>query len=222
MSASGKTPNFDFPLYEVQDNFAPLTSFNQLSNKADQQLALVKSSADTAEALSSANEQDIQALETWKAGLDAVLNSFFNPTIKQINTTVPGCNGKVQASIVRAGSLLYLYSHNRFNPEEMVKIPVPNLDAAYAIASSPALAFENMKENVLYSLGVQWCYMQPKPHDPDYSEPLIRERSLALIRQNSITYLCLRLSNRDLIISEYVITGCNFMIPINIISQLPL
>lgn len=81
MSASGKTPNFDFPLYEVQDNFAPLTSFNLLSTKADQQLALVKSSADTAEALSSANEQDIQALETWKAGLMSSLAEFLSPNI---------------------------------------------------------------------------------------------------------------------------------------------
>lgn len=114
MSASGKTPNFDFPLYEVQDNFAPLTSFNLLSNKADQQLALVKSSADTAEALSSANEQDIQALETWKAGLMAQLQYALSPVELPLTSsdTLTGWKGQLTDAGVSKTMLGKIQAHN--------------------------------------------------------------------------------------------------------------
>lgn len=115
MSASGKTPNFDFPLYEVQDNFAPLTSFNLLSNKADQQLALVKSSADTAEALSSANEQDIQALETWKGGINQIvtaLDSDFVTPVKLVWNDVTGVNSSTSRATMLGTTLFFQYRGN--------------------------------------------------------------------------------------------------------------
>lgn len=115
MSASSKTPNFDFPLYEPQDTFAPLTSFNLLSSKADQQLALVKSSADTAEALSSANEQDIQVLETWKAGatlLLSKLNSNIISPVKLIWNEVTGVNSATPRATMVGTTLLFQFRGN--------------------------------------------------------------------------------------------------------------
>lgn len=218
MSASGKTPNFDFPLYEVQDNFAPLTSFNQLSNKADQQLALVKSSADTAEALSSANEQDIQALETWKAGLMARLNSILAPRKLTANPTIQGTSQEVVSSLCVIGDLLYCYSHNRYEIKNMIRIPIEGADDAFPLFSTPEKVWQDMKDNVMYPLGVQYTLLYKVEGDVFNA----RERSLALIRQNSITYFCIRLSDKDYNDYDAVITAVNFCIPRTVITGYPL
>lgn len=218
MSASSKTPNFDFPLYEPQDTFAPLTSFNLLSNKADQQLALVKSSADTAEALASANEQDIQTLETWKAGLMAQLNSVLTPRKLIINPTIQGTSAVINAFLCVTGDLLSCYSHNNYATKNMMRIPIENVDDAFPLFSSPEKVWSDMKDNVMYPLGVQFTLLQ-KIEDDVFAP---RERSMALIRQNSITYFCIRLSQKDLNDYDNVITCCNFCIPRTVINEYPL
>lgn len=218
MSASGKTPNFDFPLYEVQDNFAPLTSFNQLSNKADQQLALVKSSADTAEALSSANEQDIQALETWKAGLMAQLSNILAPRKLIINTTIQGTSQEVNSTLCIIGDLLYCYSHNNYKIKNMMRIPIEDADDAFPLSSTPEKVWQDMGDNVMYPLGVQSTLLYKVEGDVFVS----RERSVALIRQNSITYFCIRMSNKDYNDYDEVITAVNFCIPRKVITGYPL
>lgn len=149
MSASGKTPNFDFPLYEVQDNFAPLTSFNLLSTKADQQLALVKSSADTAEALSSANEQDIQALETWKAGVNVSLTQFLSPT--QLILTRIG-NMDYHAKGFINGVNLFFTINAQIPVAELASFPFIANNKLYVIAKSSTTIFKNSitSRNAIY------------------------------------------------------------------------
>lgn len=208
MSASGKTPNFDFPLYEVQDNFAPLTSFNLLSNKADQQLALVKSSADTAEALSSANEQDIQALETWKAGLMNQLSSVLNTRFLTINNTQQGTVQSLNAKLGIIGNLLYLYSNNKYTISDMIRIPIQNFADAYVIFSTPELPF-SMNYNQLYEIGVHLTSMVKKDN-VSYEH---REMPYGLIRQQSITYVCVRMSDEDITLYNSVLTLCNSCMP---------
>lgn len=220
MSASGKTPNFDFPLYEVQDNFAPLTSFNLLSNKVDQQLALVKSSADSAEALSSANEQDIQALETWKAGLMTQLNDFFNPHFLTINTSIPGSTANVAAACVLMGSLIYIYSHNTFHIQDMMKIPITTGNI-YPIFSTPNLIIPNMKENTPYNIGPVYCLLNPIEGQTKYTDWYSRERPIVFYRQNSITYGCVKLIEEDETKTNYVIPVINITIPVAAIWQSP-
>lgn len=219
MSASGKTPNFDFPLYEVQDNFAPLTSFNLLSNKADQQLALVKSSADTAEALSSANEQDIQALETWKAGLMSQLSNIFAPRNYNINSNIQGANGPIQAKLVLTGDLLYIYSNNLYTTANMIHIPIEAKNDAYPIFSTPEIPIPDMKENLAYELGSCLNILITPEPNANYN---VNDRSIVLIRQNSITYACIRLNEYDVSNFDRIITSVNVCVPLSSVNTFPL
>lgn len=203
MSASGKTPNFDFPLYEVQDNFAPLTSFNQLSTKADQQLALVKSSADTAEALSSANEQDIQALEIWKSGLMKSLNTLFTPKRFTWNA-VNGVSNYSARGMIFGSNFFFEYS-GHINLGQVPNFPHagPNTKI-YVIATSPVKAYKDILPSIQATvLGGSSCKVE--------STEQIYHPNLFLWQDENITYVGVALGDNSELLNKTVdILSSNF------------
>lgn len=138
MPASLKTQNFDFPLYQPQDLFAPLTDFNLLSNGVDRNLMLVKTAADSAEAMSSANELDIQEIETKVAGIQLsilpllnLVNLTFNPGLGMSETFYRG---------IKQGDLfLFEMRVDCRNPSLAQKTPLSETVSIITLATSPNL-----------------------------------------------------------------------------------
>lgn len=136
MPASLKTQNFDFPLYQPQDLFAPLTDFNLLSNGVDRNLMLVKTAADSAEAMSSANELDIQEIETWKAGLMQQLQYLLEPQFVNFNPLQPGVLYAYDKNY-RFGNIWFVNFKFTYNLADMTKVKVSEVNNFYKVLSTP-------------------------------------------------------------------------------------
>lgn len=136
MPASLKTQNFDFPLYQPQDSFAPLTDFNLLSSGVDRNLMIVKTAADSAEAMSSANEMDIQELETWKTGISQEITKIISPV--RWNFAAANNINITQEIIFDFGNYMAGKIEASFNPATATKEIVEN-NSIIVLGTSPII-----------------------------------------------------------------------------------
>lgn len=207
MPASLKTQNFDFPLYQPQDSFAPLTDFNLLSSGVDRNLMIVKTAADSAEAMSSANEMDIQELETWKAGLMQQLDSVLNTYSIQFNNLPVGVeSGNIYNTII--SNLFFIQFNIYVNLNNCQSTPISDVSSIYTVLTTPHRFFSN---NISPNNAVIVSLLSVEiPHSGDsYTVPSL----LRMWQDNNITYFGIVAKNTDELITLnrlMNIWGCGF------------
>lgn len=198
MAASAKTANFKFPLYVPQDTFAPLTSFNQLSQGVDTQLAIVKTAADSAKAMSSANETDINTLQVDVLGLKQILQPFNSPTGYQFNPNPTGVTGAINYAF-KMGPMFHWMMTSSGRPGDMQSAPFGEDRKLYTIASTPSKVFpqDSIPLQNAKLFGPVSIMTLPGGTDAD-----TRYGNIYVWREGNITYFGVSLGNQYTVVTQ--------------------